>query len=972
VRSLPPASALALAILSALPSRGAAQPYDPAYGWSTIDTEHFQVHFHEGEEPLAQRVAAEAERARTRLVPILRFTPEERTQVVLSDDVDSANGLATPIPYDTIRLYAVPPRGKVELVYRDWVRTLVTHEYTHILQLQQVRGIPRLLNRVFGKLFLPNGVLPSWIVEGTAVLHEGAGAPTTGRNAGALYDMYARALVLEPPGLPSLAWASNPTLDWPGGGVPYVLGGKLLELLQRTRGDAAIAGFFWDQGGWVWPWAPGWPAEGAFGASLLELWEELRRDLGRRYGGQLEEVRRRPVTAPTPLTRRGALAENPRWSPDGRFVAWLDGSYDERSGLRRTTPVGEDLGLAFPIDATGSFALRSPTEAVVSVGEVWHEFRYYEDLWLVELDGGGRRRLTDGERASDPDLLPGGDAVIYVARTPGGGTELRRRPLAGGPAEVVFSRPGATLFSPRLSPDGRTIALVLHEGSRRDLALWRDGALRRLTDDDAIETDPAWSPDGRTLYFASDRGGIFNLYAWEEEAGIRQVTNVETGALEPAPSPDGRTLAFVTYSRSGYDLATVPIDPATWTAPSPAPASADREIEPPGTPLPVRPYSPWATLYPRWWLPAIGADALGWTWGLVTGGQDVLARHTWDLTGWYGETSRRLGWSAGYTAGWLWPAVDLRTERLEVASPGYPSRTEDRWTIFSGGATFTFTRVASFFALRPAWRVTRYATHAGPPSDGAFPSWRAFGDGTLSAAALSAVWTDARRYRRSVSSEEGWSAFATADFAGRETASDYSTERVRGAVAGYLRVPGTRHVVLAGRLAGGRARGSIGGRPPFSLGGLDLSEYGGAIPSAFSVAGSDSLRGYLTGALDGNAFILGNAELRFPLFRPELGRGTWPLFLRRVHGALFLDAGDAFAAGPAPAWPHHRLGAETVQFGAGGELRLELFLGYYLPVELRIGVARGLGPLLAPWVAGAARGSPDATSSLYLTVGPAF
>jgi outer membrane protein assembly factor BamA len=151
-----------------------------------------------------------------------------------------------------------------------------------------------------------------------------------------------------------------------------------------------------------------------------------------------------------------------------------------------------------------------------------------------------------------------------------------------------------------------------------------------------------------------------------------------------------------------------------------------------------------------------------------------------------------------------------------------------------------------------------------------------------------------------------------------------------------------------------------------------LSEAGGAPATTFVVGGSDALRGYTVGSLLGNGFLLGNVELRFPLFRPELGRTTWPIFLRRIHGAVFLDAGDAFEIGGNPPTPSHRLAASTLQFGAGGELRLELFLAYYLPIELRLGVARGLGPLLARWEGGAPQSDPRATTQGYITAGPAF
>jgi Tol biopolymer transport system component len=78
--------------------------------------------------------------------------------------------------------------------------------------------------------------------------------------------------------------------------------------------------------------------------------------------------------------------------------------------------------------------------------------------------------------------------------------------------------------------------------------------------DRAIDGGAAWSPDGKVIYFASDRTGIFNLYAYElATKKISQVTNVLGGAFTPAPSPDGKALVFTTTAR-GLHLHLRPAD----------------------------------------------------------------------------------------------------------------------------------------------------------------------------------------------------------------------------------------------------------------------------------------------------------------------------------------------------------------------------------------------------------------------------
>ena len=72
------------------------------------------------------------------------------------------------------------------------------------------------------------------------------------------------------------------------------------------------------------------------------------------------------------------------------------------------------------------------------------------------------------------------------------------------------------------------------------------GALRRITDGNAIDTEPVFTPDGRFLYFTSDRGGVPQIYRAPVEGGRAQRVTFEGNYnARPALSPDGRLLAVV-------------------------------------------------------------------------------------------------------------------------------------------------------------------------------------------------------------------------------------------------------------------------------------------------------------------------------------------------------------------------------------------------------------------------------------------
>src|SRR5215813_4750727 len=163
-----------LALLAALTlASGRAFAGDPTLQWRTLETEHFRIHFYQGEEKTARALAVRAERAHRILSPLLGHAPSRPTHIVLTDDVDSANGSASVLPYNLIHLFASGPESESVLNdFDDWFNLLITHEYSHILHIDNVSGLPTLANVVLGlglgKVYAPNQVQPRWFIEGLA------------------------------------------------------------------------------------------------------------------------------------------------------------------------------------------------------------------------------------------------------------------------------------------------------------------------------------------------------------------------------------------------------------------------------------------------------------------------------------------------------------------------------------------------------------------------------------------------------------------------------------------------------------------------------------------------------------------------------------------------------------------------------------------------------------------------------------
>jgi hypothetical protein len=156
---------------------------------------------------------------------------------------------------------------------------------------------------------------------------------------------------------------------------------------------------------------------------------------------------------------------------------------------------------------------------------------------IYTADGGIWRRSVDTQQRKAVPLF----AAVTVTRP-----EYARRVQN---FDDAAPRPVLGIRGPRMAPDGESIAFT----ALGDLWLTnRQGVIRQLTEDVALDVDPDFTPNGKSLIFASDRGG--NMELWQFELGdgeIRQLTRGEGSAYLPSVSPDGRQVAFLRAGRLG-------------------------------------------------------------------------------------------------------------------------------------------------------------------------------------------------------------------------------------------------------------------------------------------------------------------------------------------------------------------------------------------------------------------------------------
>jgi serine/threonine protein kinase len=292
--------------------------------------------------------------------------------------------------------------------------------------------------------------------------------------------------------------------------------------------------------------------------------------------GAIYAVRRWPLSndstnlgtpAFTRVTYESGVKHGPSLSSDGRELLYASQPTPGRHHifLRRIDGSGTTTDLSQSSTGSDTTPTFSPDGRSIAFAS---SRQNSQGIFVMTRSGEGVRRLTNG--GFDPSWTPDGDEIVFSTQS-GRDADGRETPselwmvnLATGLKRKIA---GTDAVDPRVSPDGKLVAFwalpVNASGNQfagADRDVWiqpiAGGPRIQVTNSESTDWNPAWSADGRFLFFSSDRGGAMNIWRVAIDPTTGKPSGDPTAITAPAPYVGDMSVGAdgtVAYTALDYD-----------------------------------------------------------------------------------------------------------------------------------------------------------------------------------------------------------------------------------------------------------------------------------------------------------------------------------------------------------------------------------------------------------------------------------
>ncbi len=657
----------------------------PELSWEEIETDHFVIVYHQGLDSIARIAAPIAEEVYHVVTTNLQTTLPSKIRIYLSDNDEERNAFAFADDYIFVWMRGILDDNLFSLRASGtskWLRSVLTHEFTHIVIAHATRS--------WVDALIPFPGVPRWFNEGMARYMEPDGWTND-------LDIPLRVAAVD-------SKLNLGLEEFLAGTLLYEGGQSLVRYIAWRYGDSSLVKIIKHNTGGLLPYSFEAAVQEVTKNSLGEIYEAWHKNLNVYYNseyGQKEDVEDIARKIPTGLGIVGAA----RLAPDGKRIAIL--------GKRKF----DDPTKLFILDKdTGSVARVLTDEQGIEPYLSWSpdgkrllfsKMRFGDhadlvfDLYTLDVATGDLERISSNERLEYPDWSPDGRTIV-AAQFRRSGSDLVFLDADGGNLRKLtnFNDDNVEVYSPRWAPDGKRVAFsIFRKEGMRDIAAidvsTRD--LQYLIGDSINDRYPIWSPNGDSILFLSFQNGLPNLFAipiskasdpyppplfgTSRQSMVHQLTDVASNVLawDIAKNKDSILITSLA-SRNSVQLYWLSLHRDVRSAPMPMLAekyTAWRSVRwplitrtpdsiPSAIALGPYDYNSLARIRPLIILPFIGSDLTrsgdeGTQWGGFTIMTDEMQKHGLQAYGLYGDVSKTFSYGVEYENNQLLPTIVVGT-----------------------------------------------------------------------------------------------------------------------------------------------------------------------------------------------------------------------------------------------------------------------------------------------------------------------
>jgi len=546
--------------------------YFPDYNWLTIRGKNVRVHYHEEAERTARVVLKIAEEVWDPITSLYRYEPDV-VDFVIKDIDDFSNG-ATFFFDNKIEIWASSLDFDLRGTH-NWLRNVISHEFTHLVQIQAGMKITRTLPAIYFQFLnyedrrrpdilygfpnfiasypIPSINIPAWFAEGTAQYMR---TEFDYDNWDTHRDMILRCYALEDK---MLTWNQMGVFNKTslGNESVYNSGFALTKYISQKYGEDKIR-LINQKLGKLTNFTFDAAVEKILGKNGDELYYEWSTFLKQDYAKRIADVKLNHIAGEL-ISKEGFGNFYPSYSDDGKKVVFISNKMNDYFTLSSIylldLETRKEKKIMSNVRSTVNFIPGSEKIVYSKLSDDNPKKTNIHDLYVYDLTNDKETRISIGWRANNPSVSNDGKKITFIFQKDGtvnlGTCDIDGKNFR----KLTLFEKGEQLYNPKYSADGSQIYFDYSYHNNRDIAIVdTNGAnFQFVTNLTADERNPFLDKYGN-LYYASDESGIFNLYKMNlEDKSVIQLTNVIGGAFMPTVNNFGE-ISYAGYMADGYKI----------------------------------------------------------------------------------------------------------------------------------------------------------------------------------------------------------------------------------------------------------------------------------------------------------------------------------------------------------------------------------------------------------------------------------